>query len=331
MVKYSSRILLRTKPKEMKRLFWIFIFVILGIAQSSYAQGILSSLEFLQYNPDAKSAGMGNTYLGNGRGMYLYGDPSVFGRNEDRLFASYSLAVLPKNALGRTLYNSFSAGYKFQPNWSIMAGFRMQTNPSIPIIDNSGFELGKVKPNDWSIDFGSSVGLSEHWQSFVLGSFIHSYQGLNASGVAFSLGANYANDFSLSQLPIQYSCTLALSNFGWGLKYGKDKKKVELPFAAELGGKLDVPFFANHKVSIAGIMGYELRTSITNRLFGGVGLEYEFMKFASLRAGYHHRNYMNSFTFGIGGHYKFIALDLAYIMTQKNEFNQFRVGMSFGF
>lgn len=315
----------------MKRLFWIIFFVFSGLIQSSFGQSNYSSLEFMQFNPDARSAGMGNTYLGSDNGMYLYGDPSAFGRNEERLFASYSLSLLPKNVLGRTVYNSFSAGYKFQPSWSIMAGFRLQTDPTIPLIDNRGIEVGKVQPNNWSIDLGSAVEFAEQWQGFVRGSFIHSYQGLNASGLAFSFGANYANEFSVLSQPIQYSCTFALTNFGWGLKYGKERKEVRLPFAVELGGSLDVPFLANHQLSIAGFMGSELRASVSNRLFGGVGLEYEFMKFASLRAGYHHRNYLNSFTFGLGGRYKVVALDLAYVLTQKPEFNQLRLGMNFTF
>lgn len=317
---------------NIKRIFWTVAILLSSIAISSLrAQTPSSSLEFLQYNPDTRSAGMGNTYLCSGNGMYLYGDPAAFGMSGDYLFVSYSLSVLPKSEQGRQIFNAFSAGYKIFPKWSVMAGFRSQTGWSIPLIDHTGMVTGEVRPDNWSVDLGSTLGFSKKWVGYFRGSYVHSYQGLNASSVALSLGANFTNKISVANIPFEYSFSAGLTNFGWDLKYGNERKEVGLPSAAELGGNINMLLCGDHKISVAGILGCELRQNVTYRLFGGVGLEYEFAKYASLRAGYHNRHNINTYSIGLGSHYKFASIDLAYLMTKRTEFNQFRLGLNVRF
>ncbi len=316
----------------MKRIFWA-VAILLSSASvlNIKAQTLQSSFEFLQYNPDVRSAGMGNTHLGSGNGMYLYGDPTAFGKSENTLYTSYSLGVLPKSERGRQYFNAFSAGYKVLPRLSILAGFRTQTGWKTSLIDNTGVERGEIRPYNWSIDLGSTWQFSQNWMGYVKGSLVNSYQGLKAHSVALSLGANYSDFFQIKSIPFQYSVTAVLNNFGKGLKYGNEKKEVELPTTAELGGIMSMLLSSEHKLSLAGLWGSELCENITNRFFGGFGLEYNFMTIASLRAGYHNRNNISTYSIGIGGQYKFASIDLGYLMTQRSEFNQFRLGLNVSF
>lgn len=316
----------------MKRIFWTVTALLLSMSTVGLrAQTAYSSMEFMQYNPDAQSAGMGHTYLGGGRGMYLYGDPTSFGKASDRLYASYSMSVLPQSGEGHTFWNSLSAGYKFSPRWSIMAGFRTQTSPKVTVVDQTGMEVGAVRPNNFSLDLGATMAITEQWQGFVRGSYIHSYQGLNASGFGLSIGANYVSEAMLYSLPVDYSITAALTNFGWGMKYDVGKREVGLPAAMEVGGRMGVLVADDHEVSLTALMGCELRSSVSNRVFGGLGIEYEFMKYASLRAGYNYRANLNTFSIGLGGQYKFASVDLAYLMTKRSAFNQLRLGLNIAF
>lgn len=286
------------------------------------AQTVRSSLEFLQFNPDSRSAGMGGAYLGGKSGMYLYADPTAFGRSQKSWSASYSLGLLPDR--GSQSYHALALAYRLRPEWSILAGARMERGAQITLVDGNGMTTGSLRPYNWTIDLGTTWHFSPRWTGYLRGSLIKSYQGVNASSVALSTGLNYTSQASICHIPISYSITAGVNNLGWSLKYGDNQQEVNLPTSIDIGGSVEAHLASLHTIALGITAGCDLNQGVTNRLFGGVGVEYGFKEMLFVRSGLLHQNNLNMFTLGLGGQYKFAQLDMAYLMTKDSEFNQLR-------
>ena len=61
-----------------------------------------------------------------------------------------------------------------------------------------------------------------------------------------------------------------------------------MPAYANLGGSIDMPFSENHKLLAALDLGYTFMPSTDAAFAAGFGLEYNFLKYGIIRAGYHY-------------------------------------------
>lgn len=316
----------------MKRLFCTLIVLVFSVSTSHvFAQNIHSSMDFLRFNVNARSAAMGNTYLGSTNAMYLYGDLSAFHHTERRVYASYSLAIPQASSSGTNLFHAISAGYKVLPLWSLQVGARVQSGLKAPIIDINGVEKGTLSPYNWSADLGTTYAISDNWIAFARATLIDSYHALHATSFGVSLGANYRNQFVMGgYTPGHCSVTLGLNNFGGALKFNsrEGEQKVSLPSAVHIGGAIDATFAQEHRFALSGIAEYLLPSSLSYKFMAGVGAEYQWNSMLAARAGFQWRDNRAWYTMGLGVSYRMATLDLSYTINKNRNFNHVSLGLS---
>lgn len=285
------------------------------------------SLPFLEINPDIRTAGMGDAYLGKSSGSYLYNNPTSIFDSEDKLYASYSFGLFPSINEQRQMYHATSAGYKFAKRHAIMVGFRYLGGLSIPRMDEYG-EKKAIHPMDWSIDFGYAFRINNHLSTYVAGNFIQSYIGKVAYTGGASLGLFYSNEFALGLEDAQYTIGLDARDLGGQLKYGSTGVKSYIPTSIGLGGSVTLPLNENHVLVPAINARYFAMPTNASTIALGAGLEYQLYKLAFLRTGYHVEKNNNYFTLGLGCKIKFINIDAAYSIASQKEYNLLRVGLN---
>ena len=312
----------------MKRITWALSLLLAFGLCPALGQTTFSGMEFLQFNPDAVSAGMGNTTLGAKSKMHLYTDPTAFMLTEDRLSASYSVSFLPQNSNSRNGYHALSLGYKPGESWSLMGGFRLQKDLKVELFDETGLNYGSVEPVEWSLDLGGVWTFAPRWTGFITAGFIRSWQGQGANSFALGAGINFSEERFVYRLPFRYSATLSVSNVGGNLSYRQGGEDLKLPSAVNLGGSAELTVAEGHDLSIALLLSEELQSGMTDRTAFGVGVGYEALDMISLRTGWSYRYGMDSYTLGIGGKYRFVSLDLGYSFFEEKAFNQMRLSIS---
>ena len=313
----------------MKRITWALSLLLTGFGLSpSFGQTTFSGMEFLQFNPDPASSGMGNATLGAESKMHLYTDPSAFMLTGDRMEAYYSVSALPQNGNSRHGYHALSLGYKPGESWGLMAGFRLQKDLKVDLYDDSGLLYDTIEPVDWSLDLGAAWTFAKSWTGFLTAALIQSRQGEVANTFAIGAGINFSQNRHLWRLPFRYSATLSFTNFGGNLRYGEGGRDLALPSAVNLGGSAGLTVADGHDLSMAILLSQELQSGMTERTAFGVGVGYEAFDLVTLRTGWSYRYGMGSYTLGLGAKYRFIAIDAGYSFFEDKEFNQLRLGIN---
>lgn len=297
------------------------------------AQTGATDLEFLKFNPDAASAAMGRAFLGTGSKMHLYTDPSAFLRKEGTLYAGYATSFMPlQSDLTPNSYHALSMGYKPEDHWGLFGGFRVQSGRVIPLIDETGMEYGTLKPSDWSIDLGAAWSFAERWTAFLSAGYLHSFHGQHTGALIFGGGVNFSDQKIAFGLPLLYSLTASVTNVGTPLENGKAASLPDLPSALNLGGNTTLDIAEGHAITLAGMLALRLGSHPMERVYGGVGLDYEVMHLVDLRGGWSWQNGHSSWTMGLGAKYRMVSLDFAYILSGKDKtFNQLRLGLGLCF
>ena len=314
----------------MKKVIWTLALLFANASLSFLqAQTTYSGLEFLQFNPEVSTFGIGNVTLGTESKMALYTDPAAFMTQEERIYASYGVSFLPQGQISRNAYHAFSAGYKITDEWSIMGGFRMQRGLEVGLVDETGMNYGTYRPVDWSLDLGGAWRFAPRWTGFLTAGFIQSMQGIEARSMVLGAGVNFSDRLSISGLPFRYSSTLALSNFGWDLQYSDSQTPAALPSALGIGGSATLTLGGAHDLTAAVMLSESIHSGLTNRTAFGAGIGYEAFDILALRAGWSHRYGQSAWTIGLGGRYRFLSLDLGYSFTDKKDFNQLRLALNF--
>ena len=89
-----------------------------------------------------------------------------------------------------------------------------------------------------------------------------------------------------------------------------------MPAYANLGGSIDMPFSENHKLLAALDLGYTFMPSTDAAFAAGFGLEYNFLKYGIIRAGYHYGDEKaiggSYATFGLGVKAGPVRVDASY-------------------
>lgn len=319
----------------MKRLFCTLIILAFLVSTSNvFAQNIRSSVEFLRFNVNLRSAAMGNTCLGRANAMYLYGDLPAFHQMERRVYASYSLTIPQASSSGTNLFHAISAGYKVLPKWSVQAGTRVQLGLKVPVIDIDGVERGTLSPCNWSADLGTTYAVANNWVVYARVTLIGSYHLLHAVGLGGSLGVNYRNQFVMNgYTPSRYSVTFGLNNFGGDLKFKsiQGELKVPLPSAIHLGGSIDAALSQKHKLTLSCIAEYLFPASLSHKFMAGIGAEYQWNETVAARTGFQWKDNRAWYTIGLGTSYRMATFDLSYIINKDYKFNQFGFGLSVNF
>lgn len=305
----------------------LILFVSQALAFRVKAQS--RSLPFLELNADTRTAGMGDAFTGESPGMYLYTNPTSFLRKDAMLYTSYTIGIYPKFNNETKKYHALSAGYRFNKQ-ALMVGFRYINNYSFHRVDPNGNQHKKIYPMDWAIDMAFSRSLNKHFSVFAGGNFIQSYINKIAYTVSATAGVYYRNEHAGGNGGGDYTIGLSLYDFGGKVKYGIGRS-VGLPASIVLGGSVLLPFCDEHKLNMVLTTRYFVPSDASEFTLG-IGAEYVLFDVLSLRGGYHYGKTLSYGTFGLGGDYKFVRLDISYqLADSKSDINVVRFGVSIAF
>lgn len=275
-------------------------------------------LPILENNTDVRTAAMGNTQLGQAHDMYIYSNPASFSFNEERFSADVSTQLFPKSEEGRLQQYNFGAAYKLQKHSALMAGFRYQTGLSIP---SMGVENGKslYKPYELSLDLGYSFAVTPNIGVYATATYARSSDATKTEAWVFSVGTSYFKNVNLTaSIPTTLTFGARLLDFGKPVKYNNTGLPYSLPTSMLVGGDWKVNLSKKHSVTYALSCRY-FTPQDAHETWVGTGLEYTYNDMCSARIGYHHSDKASdALTFGVGGKYAGVKLNVAYNYAFKN-------------
>ncbi len=318
-----------------------------------------TAMPFLNFIPDARSAGMGGVYYGRtdvnvgfnavAKLVSLVDEPTQVG-------VSYT----PLKNVAHNAYLSSAAFVARNEQGALFVGLRYFTPGSVVLADGNANYLGTVEPSDMVVQLGYALPLSPDWSISVTGGWAYSklldgtYNGttyLTGSAVMADIACCYDGRDIFHQ---GFSGGLALKNIGTPVSYTKETKSF-LPASATVG----VAYTAVGPGSVTGftigtLIGKVLipandTTGHTSMIQGllhpagevtyAIGAEYLY-NFAvqkmnlSVRAGYSGgTTSTGGVTAGIGYGFNSIAIDVAYRASNVYDpfGNTFRIGLGYKF
>lgn len=275
-----------------------------------FANAQTGTLPVLDFNADTRSAGMGESTMGESKGMYLYANPTSFLLEGKKIYGTYTYGLFPgTDDNGRLHFHAASAGYRLKKQ-AFMVGFRGWHGLKIAKVGEDGVEKKDIKPIDMSVDITYARLLGNHLSAYITGSYIYSDLGKSSSTVAGGAGLYYRNFISPAKEEWAYCIGAAIRNLGGKVKY--EKTSYDLPTSVDLGGSLGIPVATGHKVDATFSARYLMLPSDAKTWSGGFGAEYELLELIAFRAGYHFGRSNNYATFGLGGKIKQVNVDIAY-------------------
>lgn len=296
-------------------------------ALGSSAQGRI--LNILEANPDARSAAMGNTILGNTDRMHLYVNPSALVFSSQRLGVDFSTEMLPLTESGREMHYTLTAGYKVHPNRAIFGGLRYSGGLSILLPD--GAVSGQtLRPYEWSADMGYAFGVTPEIVAYGSASFAQSYMGTKAQGMVFSVGMGYQKELPLSDHTSLLTLGVRLMDAGAPIKFDDTKLPYGLPTSLAAGGDWSI-LMKEHRLTYA-LSGRYFVPKGAKQLHLNTGLEYTYNDMISARVGYARAQQgIQNLTMGLGGRYAGVKLDVAYThsLNSSTGVNTLLVGLGF--
>lgn len=283
------------------------------------------ALPFLEMNPDVRTLGMGNAYMGHSDQGYLYTNPTSMFQLDSKFAGSYSVGYLPTIDKNRQFFHAAALGAKVADNHLLSVGFRYLGGLEVQQTDENGAHRA-FYPKDFSIDVAYAMQFNQHFSAYLSGGYVRSYIGKNANLPIWGAGAYY-NDEAQS-CPIRYSLGAEVRNLGGKFRYGKDGSLNNLPTSVAIGGNSMYTFNDKHKVNLA-LMGlYYAHPSYSQKYEGRLGLEYIALEKISLRSGYNFRGANSCFTVGLGYKISCLSVNVGY-MVNLSKNNYTALGVNF--
>jgi len=232
----------------MKRfsLFLTSLLLIGGIfANQSSAQVGITSVPFLQIEPDSRGAGMGNTGVAiSDNASAVFWNPAGLAFQRGNQISITHASWLPE--FNADLFYDYLVGKYYVEGIGTIGGHITFLNlGEQQRTDETGLELGRF--NSYEVSAGISYGFELN-ENFALGTgfrFIYSSladgevsgQKINpGSTVGLDLAAMYrSNPFSLGTREASFNAGLNLSNIGPGVQYTDNAQKDPLPTVLRAG------------------------------------------------------------------------------------------------
>lgn len=296
-------------------------------AQSGYP------LPVLDYNADTRAAGMGESTMGEAKGMYLYSNPTSFLFSESKIYGTYTYGLFPGagHDNGRLHFNAASAGYRLR-NQAFMVGVRSWSGLKIANVGEDGVPKKNTRPMDFVVDVAYARQLTEHLSAYITGNYIYSYIGKTAYSGSGGAGLYYRNYLNPCAEEWAYVIGAAIHNLGGKVKY--TKTSYDLPTSLDMGGGLAIPVADGHKIDATFTARYLMLPTEAKAWSGGFGAEYSLLDMLDIRAGYHFGRSNHYATFGLGGKIKMVNVDVAYRAAGSDDIgngNKWRFGIGVHF
>lgn len=280
--------------------------------------GQSGSLAFLRLNADARTGAMGDAFMGESTGMYIYTNPTSFLLNtQNRFYGSYTYGMLPKFQDDRIMFHAVSGGYRIDSKQAVLVGFRYLGGAKIDKVGVTGVSRGTIKPYDYTVDLTYTRDLGNRFSAFLTGTFIQTYIGKTGFTGSASGGVYWRNLTKLGVLPLNYTIGLGFYDLGGVVKYGN--KKYDQPTSLGLGGSFGLELSKEHHLNMAWVTRYYVLPSDASDFTEGFGFEYDYKHMLAARVGYHFEDNNRHATFGLGYKLKNFRIDAAYKLSVEDD------------
>lgn len=268
-----------------------------------------SATPLLRITPDVRSAALGNTYLNDSKGMYIYqGSTSIF-EQPKRFTFDYSYTSLPKMSNDRPQLHTIAGAYRFHSN-ALMIGFRHLGGIAVKRFDNYGIPGKSIHPYDLTLDIAFAHLFNTHWSAYVGAMYLQSYIGKTAYTGAASAGITYRGLMQISTSPIHYAFSGCIRDIGGKVKYGNTS--YHLPSSAELSAMIANSPKNIHHATLYASTRYFFLPSNAQEWSGGIGAEYVYHQHFAARIGYSIENYRQLLTTGLGMQFSHFNFNIAW-------------------
>ncbi len=294
----------------MNRISLALLTLCTGVALQATAQSRL--LPVLEANPDARSAAMGNTLLGNTGQMHIHTNPAALTFGDTRFAADITTEMQPKTDAGRLMQYNFGAGWRFANRSALLAGMRYQAGLTVPSVGTDG-QPASVSPYEMAIDLGYSFAVVPEIAVYATATYARSSAATSANAWAFSVGAAYQKAFRLAaDMPTTLTAGARLMDFGKSVKFNDTGIPYSLPTSVVVGGDWSVRLAPEHALTYAVSCRHFTPKDAHETLFAN-GLEYTYHGMLSARVGYQQADKgSDALTFGAGGRFHGFRLDVTY-------------------
>lgn len=286
-----------------------FLFAVCLFPALAGAQGVANA-NFLNFTPDAQSAGMAGTGLAvtdNGS-TAIFHNASTIAFSQEVMGASYSYADINEDYALHSASLFYRIGREGLQGFAL--GFRHIKTP----------ELMDYRPHAWDLEAAYFRNIAKNLSLSLTLRYMQAKVAENAdskSSVSLDFGATYYRNMALLDGMSSWSIGFQAANLG------KKLDGQKLPARLGLGGAIDLPFSIKNRLQVALDFNYLLPSEVRH-LQAGVGAEYNFLKYGVVRAGYHfgdkEKGVGNYGTVGCGINFWPIRADFSYALTSEDCF-----------
>ncbi|HNW77035.1 MAG TPA: type IX secretion system outer membrane channel protein PorV [Bacteroidales bacterium] len=342
--------------RNSKFFFALILGCVLLINTASGQKNVITTaVPFLTITPDAHAGSMGGVGAATTPDAYsIYWNPAKYAFIEKDFGVGISYVPWLKSMVNDIGLASFAIFKRLGDKQAIAGSLRYFSLGEVQYTDENGYDLAKVKPNEWTIDATYSRKFSRSFSGAVAGRFIYSdlvqldnqNNGMQpGTSVAADISVYYHHELEIKGLQSAWiSAGLDISNIGSKISYNKNSTYNDfiptnlrigptftmdlddynrLSFSFDLN-KLLVPSSPVSTVSpIRGILesfsdapgGF---SEEVKEISVSVGAEYWYNKLFALRGGYFYENKDKGdrqfFTMGAGIRYNVFGLDFSYLV-----------------
>lgn len=247
----------------MKKIVSLLIFLVAAYSVHSQNRVVTTGVPFLLITADAKSAGIGEQGVATSPDAFSQNwNPSkyAFAPNDSGLGISYT------PYLSQLVNDIFLGNITFYKTTSDRSAW----SASLKYFSLGEIEIGQIpddfinplieRPNEFVLDVGYALKLSDYFSMAVTGAFVNSDLKLDsgssdasaASTVAFGVSGFYQSDeIPYSEYSGQWRAGFNLSNMGPKLSYDEEGQSDYLPTNLKIGGSFDFIFDSYNKLAVS--------------------------------------------------------------------------------
>lgn len=255
----------------MKKILWIaFLFFTFTtqsqILQNSDANPIFTQVPFLNFYPDARGVGLGNSGVATSPDANsLFWNPAKLAFIEQSEYGDlgFTGSFNPDYIDMEKRLNSYASAYKIFGRQTIAASYKFHKSGKFTLLDDDGYAIRHIEPMDYSIDLAYAYRISEAFSASLTFRYIYSRlfdKDIYVQGVKVQPGRSYAGDVALfyrknvSISGIEKSSLnlgLNISNIGSKIFFVKGNEDKEfIPTNLRLGTCFNLEQ-NNHKASLS--------------------------------------------------------------------------------
>lgn len=278
-------------------------------------------LPILSNNTDVRSKALGNTVLGTTNQMYLYSNPSTFilDKTDKKGAADFSVEYYPATEYGRNRQYTLGGAYKLGKRRAIFLGARHLSGLRIPFYNDEGAVSSSAENKDWTVDLGYAFSVLPNLIVYGTGTYYSTAVASKATGFSFGAGVGYHKEVQSSFLPGVLNLGVRLQDAGTPTQFDGTGPAYSLPTSVSAGGDYQWTLSQKHQFTYALSARYFVPKNAP-LLTVGTGVEYLYDHLFAIRTGYNYsQNELSAWTFGLGGNYAGVHLDVTYNLSLRPE------------